>query len=330
MQGLWEVQPASGREVRIIGMRNTSGSIIGQTPGVLRSTKVWVMDSHFPSGALLFDADAYVVNVVGCTLESGFVRINFGNVIGNDVNSTGSTPAIRLQPVSTSFAGDTAVVMANKAVSGTGAIAILVNTSAQVHHIRNNWVRHAWKGIEARAGSGAFGTINQITNNSVQGGQAAGGALLGIVLASTGLNTVWELMNNAIGSENGSSDAGIFRDAGVNGQVNVFYNHVNAGMATPISAGFTFASNNTLDQPVTFNADGTFLNAPSAIDGGNPAPALYDLDLSVGDAGASGGSYTLSNFFPLHAGAARVYMTGHPFNARQGSTLRIRANAFDR
>lgn len=50
----------------------------------------------------------------------------------------------------------------------------------------------------------------------------------------------------------------------------------------------------------------------------------------MGDAGAYGGSYTLNNFFPLHTGAARVYMTGHPFNIRSGTTLRVRANAWDR
>ena len=89
-------------------------------------------------------------------------------------------------------------------------------------------------------------------------------------------------------------------------------------------------SNNTTTEGIELNADGTFANAPACIDGGNPAAVLSDLDLSPGDAGAYGGSYTLTNFQPLHTGAARVYLTGHPFNVRSGATLRVKGVAFDR
>ena len=135
-------------------------------------------------------------------------------------------------------------------------------------------------------------------------------------------------MNNAIGTLFTGSNRGINYDSGNAGQVNVYFNHMRANMT--MNTGFTYEGNNTLDQPVSFNADGTLNNAPAAVNGGNPAAPFYDLDLSVGDAGAYGGSYTLSNFFPLHTGAARVYMTGHPFNLRSGATLRVRANAWDR
>jgi len=138
-------------------------------------------------------------------------------------------------------------------------------------------------------------------------------------------------MNNAIGAQYAGDNRGINRDGGSGnqGQINVYYNHV-APMQVTISTGFTFEGNNTTDQPVTFNGDGTLDNAPAAVDGGNPAAPYFDLDLTIGDAGAYGGSYTLANFFPLHTGAARVYMTGHPFNVREGATLRVRANAWDR
>jgi hypothetical protein len=57
---------------------------------------------------------------------------------------------------------------------------------------------------------------------------------------------------------------------------------------------------------------------------------FFDLDLSPGDAGAYGGSFTLNNFFPLHTGAARVYHVIYPFNVRVGNTLDVRAFTFDR
>ena len=101
-------------------------------------------------------------------------------------------------------------------------------------------------------------------------------------------------------------------------------------MSTAVSPDFTFVSNNTTNQPLTVNADGSLLNAPGAINGANPSAVFSDIDLSAGDAGPYGGSYTLTNYFPLLTGAARVAHVVYPFNVRQGSTLRVRATSFDR
>jgi hypothetical protein len=205
---------------------------------------------------------------------------------------------------------------------------IFVNTQYQVVHIRNNYVQHGWMGIEVYGGN--TGAVpNLIWNNTVIAytGQFT---TYGISLANTNAGSIWEIMNNAVTRTWSGESRGINRDSGNSGQINVYFNHVHAGMSFPISAGFTFEGSNTTNQSITLNADGTFANAVAAVDGGNPAAPFYDLDLTAGDAGAYGGSYTLSNFHPLHTGAARVYMTGHPFNVRQGSTLRVRATAFDR
>jgi len=286
------------------------------------------MDSEFISGYISFTSDAYNVDVVGNTLQAGYVRINHGNVVGNNVNNTLSAEAIRVTPTGTSFQNDTCHVIGNKVQGVSGYPAVFVNTQVQVVHIRNNFVRHGYKGIEVYAGPLGIGQ-NLIWNNSVQG-YTGSSTIYGINLANTSSGSIWEVMNNAVGSTYVGTNRGIYKDSGNNGQINVYFNHVHTGFNIAISTGFTFEGSNTTNQSVTFNADGTLLSAPSAINGGNPAAPFYDLDLSVGDAGAYGGSYTLNNFFPLHAGAARVYMTGHPFNVRQGSTLRVKATAFDR
>lgn len=328
VQGNWTVTAANGREVTIIGMRNTAGNITGAGSSNLRETKVRVLDSHLVSGIIVFNNDAFDVQVVGSRLESGYVRINFGNVVGNEVTNPSGAEAVRVSPTSTTFANDTCHIIGNKIQGPLSYEGIYVNTRAQVVHIRNNWVRHAWMGIEVQGGN-TQGVANLIWNNSVQG-YSGSSTIYGISLANTLSGSIWEVMNNAVGSTWAGNNRGINNDSGNSGQINVYFNHVNSGMAVGVDVGFTFAGSNTTNQPVTFNADGTFLNAPAAINGGNPAAPFYDLDLSTGDAGAYGGSYTLTNFFPLHTGAARVYMTGHPFNVRLGSTLRVKATAFDR
>lgn len=328
VQGAWTITATNDRMVTINGMRNTAGSITGAGSSNLRATKVRILDSHLVSGSIVFNNDAFDVQVVGSRLEAGYVRINFGNIVGNEVTNPSGAEAVRVTPTSTTFANDTCHIIGNKLQGPLSYEGIYVNTRAQVVHIRNNWIRHAWMGIEVQGGN-SQGVANLIWNNSIQG-YSGSSNIYGISLANTISGSIWEVMSNAVGSTWAGSNRGINNDSGNSGQINVYFNHVASGFSTPISVGFTFEGSNTTNQPLTFNLDGTFNNAPSAINGGNPAAPFYDLDLTTGDAGAYGGSYTLNNFFPLHNGAARVYMTGHPFNIRQGATLRVRANAFDR
>ncbi|MCB0763140.1 MAG: hypothetical protein R2815_10305 [Flavobacteriales bacterium] len=328
VQGNYTVVAAAGRSVTIIGMRNTAGNIIGSGSSTLRSTSVKVVDSQLVSGYISFTSDSYNVDVVGCALSTGYVRINFGNVIGNEITNTLTAEGVRVTPSSSVFQNDTCHIIGNRIQSVLSYEGVFVNSAAQVVHIRNNFIRHAWMGIEVYGGNSS-GVQNLIWNNSIQG-YAGSSTIYGINLANTTSGSVWEVMNNAVGSTYAGTNRGINRDSGNSGQINVYFNHVRSGFNTAISTGFTFEGNNTTDQQLSFNSDGTFQTAPAAIDGGNPAAPFYDLDLTTGDAGAYGGSYTLSNFFPLQTGAARVYMTGHPFNVRQGSTLRVKAVAFDR
>lgn len=329
VQGTWTITAANERSVTIIGMRNTAGDITGSGSSNLRGTSVRIIDCELVSGSINFSSDNFDVQVVGSRLQAGGVRINFGNVVGNDITNPLSGEGVRVTPSSTVFANDTCHIVGNRIFAQVnGWEGIYVNTRAQVVHIRNNWVRHGWMGIEIQGGNTAS-VPNLVWNNSVQG-VSGSFTIYGINVANTTSGSVWEVMNNAVGTTYGGTNRGINRDSGNNGQVNVYFNHVTSGMSTPISTGFTFEGSNTINQPVTFNADGTFLNAPGAINGGNPAAPFFDLDLSIGDAGAYGGSYTLTNFFPLHTGAARVYMTGHPFNIRQGATLRVCAAGWDR
>ncbi|MBX2972274.1 MAG: hypothetical protein KF797_04170 [Flavobacteriales bacterium] len=332
VQGNWTIIPAAGRVVVIKGMRNTNGSITATGAGTLGGTALKVLDGQFVSGNINAATDAVRAEIVGNELQFGYVRINLGNVVGNKITYSGSAECIRIVPGTGTFQGDTCAVIGNWVdgqQAGGSWEGIYINGRAQAYHIRNNWVRHGWMGIELQGGNDQA-VANLVQNNSIVALAGGSSSRYGISIANTYANSIWEVMNNAIGTQYTGTNRGINRDSGNNGQINVYYNHVSSGMSSPISTGFTFEGNNTTDQPLTFNADGTLNNAPAAVNGGNPAAPFYDLDLTIGDAGAYGGSYTMSNFFPLHTGAARVYMTGHPFNLRTGSTLRVRANAWDR
>ena len=331
VQGNYLIEAAPGREVSIIGMRNTGGYFAGINPGGLRATRVRIIDCQLISGAISFTNDGFDVDVIGCTLQHGSVVISFGNVIGNDITSSsiyGS--ALDISPSTSAFQGDTCWVTGNKLTGpGTSSYdALSVNSEAQVYHIRNNFVRHGYVGIRIIGGN-TSSVQNTIWNNTVVAytGQFSN---YGILPANTPAGAIWEIMNNVVTFTGGGDQRGIYKDSGNQAQINVYFNHIVPGMSTAVSPDFTFVSNNTTNQPLTVNADGSLLNAPGAINGANPSAVFSDIDLSAGDAGAYGGSYTLTNYFPLHTGAARVAHVVYPFNVRQGSTLRVRATSFDR
>lgn len=225
VQGTWTITPAAGRTVTIKGMRNTNGSIQATAPGPLGSTALKVLDGQFVSGSINAASDAIRAEIVGNELQSGYVRINLGNVVGNRITYAGNiTECIRIVPGTTAFQGDTCAVIGNwvlgqQSTSAYGAI--FVNSRAQVYHIRNNWIRHSWMGIEVQGGNDQA-IANLIQNNSILAlSTGSSNTRYGISLANTTSNSIWEVMNNAVGALYTGTNRGINRDSGNSGQINV-------------------------------------------------------------------------------------------------------------
>ncbi|HRH38742.1 MAG TPA: hypothetical protein PK760_10375, partial [Flavobacteriales bacterium] len=266
---------------------------------------------------------------VGCTLANGTISINFGNVVGNDIDGSNVfDEGVSVNTTATGATIDTCAIVGNKIKSKVGYEGIYGYSFGQVLHIRNNYIQHGWMGIEVNEGP-PNGVANLIWNNTITA-YTGNFTTYAIDLANTNSGSIWEVMNNVVTRTWSGDNRGINNDSGNQGQINVYFNHVSSTVGTPIGSGFTFVGSNTTTNPITLNADGSLQAGSASIDGGNPAAPFFDLDLSPGDAGAYGGSYTLNNFHPLHTGATRTYLTGHPFNVRQGSTLRVKATAFDR
>ena len=330
VQGIYTILDSAGREVSIIGMKNLSGDIkYSASASGTKTTTVNVMNCHLLSGLVNFPNNAYIVNLVLSQLDDGYINLRFGSVIGNQITYSGSYAAVTVN-TSGSFANDTIPVIGNKLeLTATSANYVVYWTStASIFIIRNNLIRHRYMGIFINGCAASPGKQNLIYSNTIQS-MSSGFSNYGIDIANTPAGSIVEVMNNVIDA-NGGNYAGIYKDSGNNGQLDVYYNHADNVFSNPISSGWTFAGNNTVNQPVTLQADGRLGSGNAAIDGGNPDPVYSDLDLSAGDAGAYGGSFTLDNFFPQFAGSARVYLLINPFNVRVGSTLNIKAYSFDR
>jgi hypothetical protein len=328
VQGDYSITFAAGREVNFIGMKNTSGSIVsGSGTSTLRSHKIGIYDSWLVAGSINLDYLGCEVQVIGNRLDAGYVHILYGNIIGNDVTYSSVNP-IQIVPTG-SFQNDTCFVVGNKINSGSSSSsgsAIMIQNGAQVYHVRNNYVLHKNIGIKI-VGGNTSQVPNFIWNNTIITNQGASSTFAIEVQGASG--AVFEVMNNILKENTTSTSSyGIYSSSG--GQVNVYYNIVDSAYDVELTGNFTFTGNNITNQAITINSDGTLPVGSPGINGGNPSQPYFDLDLSIGDAGAYGGSYTLNNFFPLFTGAARVYFVKFPFNVRQGSTLSIKAFGYDR
>lgn len=330
VQGTYTLQKAVDRVIKIVGMQNTSGNIVRSGNTIANSSmQVYIMDSHFINGHINMPDVGIKAHIVGNTIDAGYINLAHGNVIGNNVNATGTnTTAVQLSST-VAFMQDTALVVGNIITTSGQSSYYGINaiSSAQVIHIRNNFITAvSTTGIYARLGN-TSAVQNLIWNNTVN---CIGSSTRGIIMFDTNSGSIWEVMNNVILRQSGSNTFAIYNGGSNDGQINVYWNHVNSGFTVDISPTFTFVGNNIIGEVLTINDDGTLDEAPFAIDGGNPAPVFYDLDLTPGDPGAYGGSFTLNNFHPLHTGAARVYYVNFPFNVRTGSTLNVKAYSFDR
>lgn len=342
VQGTYTIEFIQGLEVDIVGMRNTNGSIgQGSASSGNRAAKVRVLDSWMQNGGISFSSNFFDADIVGCKIENGLVRLSIGNLIGNDISGTGlgsnsvSGNLVWVNNSTNTFLGDTCLVVGNRInyiTPSSSAYSLAVRNNQQAVHIKNNFITYTSRGLDITAGI-AQPIPNLIWNNTFLGAFSSDAfTSYAIRIFATASNSIWEVMNNACirGSLNMSNRQGISLSS-PGGQANCYYNHVSSGYTTAISSSWTFEDLNLTNQTIEINDEtGAFTNAPNAIDGGNPAPLFFDLDLTQNDAGCYGGSFTQDNFFPLHTGAARVYNVVYPFNVRVGNTMNVKAFSFDR
>lgn len=327
-QGTWSISLGAGQAVTIIGMKNTLGGIQASTStGGAKTAQINVHGCYFISGNIYISSSAYELNATHNLFDAGYIYASFGSICGNDITSSANYP-IQIFNGSGTVLNDTVFIIGNKVNStGNNYAGIYISNIISRYHIKNNFIKSRYMGI--MTGSTCNGT-NLIYNNTIQMNNSSSSVYgIDVYLVSTG--DILEIMNNVIDFvSTTSSMTGINNDGGNSGTVNVYYNHIDQVSTNNISSGFSFTGNNTTNQTISFTSDGHLQVGSAAINGGNPAAPFYDLDLTAGDAGAYGGSYTLDNYFPLFAGSSRVYLNTYPFNVRLGNTLNIKGNSFDR
>jgi hypothetical protein len=172
--------------------------------------------------------------------------------------------------------------------------------------------------ISAKLGS----STNIIKNNTMQ--TADNGIYLGTLTGGH-----FEIYNNVIADYNGWADYGIFRTTSITSNITVSYNHIMPNFDGDELKNIVNDGTNNVSNNFTVNAATGTNTSPTATNGGNPGVTDYDLDLTVNNAGALGGSYTLTNFFPLSGASSKVWFLEMPTEIIVGANNAVTGYSFD-
>ena len=318
IQGDIDIIGQNGRIVTIIGAHLVSGNIKGTTNNTWK-TEVNILGCQLDGGYIQF-YKSYHSTIVSNVLLNGRIDISIGDAIGNDLSNN----YIYIQ--NTSSNTDTVNIIANKAKR-------IVSGSTNVVNIINNFFYH-------NVSQTSFSTIRY---TSVP---LSGKIVNNTICTPSSTNSSFGYRNYFISSSNSASSAynnlliqnNIFATTTTSSAKPIFSgNLTNSSAASNYNYYFAVNSNQTISNnsnevilasnPVT--ASGTLILPTAAQNGANPAFEFYDLDLSVGDAGCYGGSYTLDNYFPI-TGSSRVFNIDMPFGIFSSGNLDIKATGFDR
>ncbi len=311
--GTYTVEHAPGREVNIIGMDNSGGTVNASGSGATSATIVNLMSCKFLAANISFNAYYFELNVASCNFGYGtYIRLTDGSIIGNDLGG-----------------GDVEIYSDN--VSGTKTVKVIGNMSiryitsyTQSHYvlISNNYMRNTVNylaySIHIR-GSKVGPKENIIRNNSITTND------YGIVL-NTGSAGSFYIFNNVI-ADHGTADYGIQNLS--TGTVTAAYNYIEYGFNMATIVGVSSLISNSTPFSFDINSDGSN-TASNTIDGGAPGLDYYDLDLTRNDAGCLGGSYTINNFHPITGTSSKVYFLEMPQEIIIGNSNAVKGYSFDR
>lgn len=337
------ITPAVGRSISILHMYNTTGNITasGNSPVGARC-KVNIMDCDLANGYINFNYDYFDVNLISSIIQDGYVALKYGNVIGSSISASTHLNMLYLLSryillyfnTDAAATNDTLYIVGNIVNINSGSNVsytnILLNSTSQFFYVSNNYVTkqntyYDCEGIRFYNHKNSTLGTNAVYNNTIYTPQSYSYYYDAIDISSNSVGQ-FDIKNNICYSPN--IPAGYVRYyATATPTVGFSYNYC---APNGVLSGIVDNGTNNLSSNSTLNiATGQLNTGSDGINGGYPDLTFYDLDLTVNDVGAYGGSFSLTNFHPI-TGAARVYFVNTPRTVLQSGTLNIKANSFDR
>ncbi len=344
--GSWTFNPsAAGKKLTVIGLRMLAGDIQTQinAPAGARA-KLEVLSSVLRGGNFNFNANNYDLLLAADSIK-GQINFRFGKIIGNYID--GSAVGNVIYEIGGEAVTEDSVWVVGNRIRGNntnGNWNVYLTSGSQYQYVVNNFLLlnplnlvNSDYGIYAELSKAGAGR-HTIANNSILNLQSGGNYCCtrnAIYLNSPATNT--DVIANVItGQTTAPGNPVIVQNGGANNYT-LAYNHLKGyTMSVSVPVSPTNKVNSTaVITPATGQATGA---APAGPVNAIPLtePDYVDIDLTAGDAGAYGGSYTLANFHPFVSTTAtanqggRVIFVRAPRSILQGGSIKVKAVGFDR
>ncbi|MBC7862186.1 MAG: hypothetical protein IAF38_04375 [Bacteroidia bacterium] len=338
VQGNYIIAPsAAGKTIKIIGMKNNSTAYgiyaSAAAPAGIR-TSVYITASSI-SGWIDLNQNNFNVTVAGNSI-GGYVYFRFGKILGNYVGASGGSYAVQMAAEATATA-DTNYIVGNKINYPGTSFGVYSNSNTQYLYLANNFITTSGTNVYA-VYTGSLNSFsssggNTIVNNTITrtsnvnsygiyyGGNYTSNPAIKMLIANN--------LIDSYGTSGGYLSGSIYFGSTANNSTIIAYN-----FCRRTYAGYPDNGTNQYNLPLAFNANGLENNSVG-VNLGDPNLIYNDLNQTRNDAGAYGGSFTLSNFFANHAstfggGKNRVYFVDAPRQVIQGTNITIKGESYDR
>lgn len=331
VQGTMIITPAVGRSITVVGMHHV-GDIApnGHSPAGTRCSVSFLGCNII--GQINFDYNYFNFTLASSVVQGG-VGFRYGKAIGNDITinalgfpSSGVQCAVYVGTDALP-SNDTMLIIGNRMhLNGTYyTVGVFAYTNSHFVHIINNLVlvnasaSGYGGGIEMVDFKSSLVSKNLILNNTIYSVNAL---YVPIYFLNMITNSYTEVINNLVIAT--SCPYGSVYNA--SGTIAASYNVSNIAWSP---SSLDACACNVSNSNTTLDAAGRPQVGSDAINGGSPDFSYYDLNLTVGDAGAYGGSLSQDNFFPI-TGSTRVFYVNAPRRVNVSGTINIKADSFDR
>lgn len=344
--GTWTFNPsAAAKKLTVIGVRMLAGGINTaiNAPAGTRA-KVEVLSSVLRGGDVNFNANNFDLLIAADSIR-GQILFRFGKVIGNYIDGSAvSKPIYKVGGEATTE--DSVWVVGNRVKGSMTADwnVYLAGGGEQYYYVVNNFllINHSGAvnsdyGIYAevnKAGAGRHTIANNSILNQGSGNYCCGRSAIYLYAPATSTDVI---ANVITGQATAPTTDVITQASGGANNWTLAYNHLKGyalSVAVPASPTNKLSSTAVINA-VTGQATGA---APAGPVNAIPLtePDYVDIDLTAGDAGAYGGTYTLANFHPFVSTTAannrggRVIFVRAPRSILQGGSIKVKAVGFDR
>lgn len=343
--GTWTFNPsAAAKKLTVIGMRMQAGDIQTQINAPVGTRAKLEVLSSVVKGNFNFNANNFDLLLAADSIR-GQINFRFGKIIGNYIDGSATSNVI------SQFGGDVASsdsvwVVGNRIRGNNTNVSwnVYLTGGEYYYYIVNNYLQLN-AGTNFNSDYGMYIELSKtgagrhtVANNSILNQQSGGNyccSRYAMYLNNPATNT--DVIGNVItGQVANASQVVIFQSGGTNNYT-FAYNHLKGyttNVTVPASATNKYSSTAVINA-TTGAATGA---APAGPVNAIPLtePDYADIDLTAGDAGAYGGSYTLQNFHPFVSTTAsnnqggRVIFVRAPRSILQGGSIQVKAVGFDR